>query len=1596
MFLMNPVRVSSLNNPLSMQRGLPPAQGLYDPARERDACGMGFIANIKGEKSHEIILKGIQILINLTHRGASGSDPDTGDGAGLLIQIPHKFFARELAAQGVTLPPAGEYGVGMVFLPVNRTQRLQCEGIFEQIVKEEGLEVLGWRDTPIDSNAIGRLARDSQPYIQQIFIGHPPGISQDALERKLYQIRKRVENEVAATDIRDRDFFYIPSLSCRTIIYKGLLLAPQIANFYKELSDPDVVSALCLVHQRFSTNTFPTWQLAHPFRYLCHNGEINTVRGNKNWMHAREATLNSKNFDDIDKIFPIVTPGGSDSSSLDNVVELLTLGGRELPHVMAMLIPEAWDQDATMDPSKKAFYEYHASLMEPWDGPAAVAFTDGRLIGATLDRNGLRPARYLVTKDGLLIMASETGVLPVKPEEIKYKGRLQPGKMLLANLEEGRIVPDDEIKAKLSGRQPYAEWLEKQQITMDQLPTPSRWHDTDFHTVLERQRAFGYTEEDLRMIMTPMAANGEEPVGSMGTDTPLACLSDRPQPLFHYFKQLFAQVTNPPIDPIREELVMSLQSYIGTERNIMEETPEHCHTLRLDHPILTNHDLEKLRNVRWGEFLATTLPTLFDANGTEKDLEEALDRLCRRASTAIEKGYRLLILSDRGVDHNSAPIPSLLALTAVHNHLVREGTRSQVALIVESGEPREVMHFCLLIGYGASAINPYLAIETLEDMEQKKLLPAGLTFQKALTNYKKAINKGLLKVFSKMGISTLQSYRGAQIFEAIGLNSEFVQKYFTGTASKIEGVGLDVIAREAKMKHDFAFRPNTKVNGLDIGGNYHFRVNGEFHSINPDSVAKLQHAVQQNKYETYEEYAKLIDEQNTKFCTLRGLMDFKWADKPLPLEDVEPATEIVKRFATGAMSFGSISKEAHETLAIAMNRMGGRSNTGEGGEDPARFPVMPNGDWKRSAIKQVASGRFGVTTEYLVNAEELQIKVAQGAKPGEGGQLPGHKIDENIARVRFAVPGVTLISPPPHHDIYSIEDLAQLIFDLKNVNSTARISVKLVSEVGVGTVAAGVAKAHADVILISGDTGGTGASPLTSLKHAGSPWELGLAETQQTLVMNDLRSRVRIQVDGKLQTGRDVAIGALLGAEEFGFSTAPLIAMGCIMMRKCHLNTCPVGIATQNPELRKKFEGTPENVINFFFFVAEQLRHIMAKLGFRRMEDMIGRTERLEMRKAISHWKAKSLSFDDIFYAPPVPQRVSRTCCIPQDHGLNEALDYRLIDHAREAIDHGTKVEFKLPIRNVHRTVGAMLSGEIAKKYGNEGLPHDTIQIEFTGSAGQSFGAFLSKGVTLRLEGDSNDYIGKGLSGGKIIVYPPKAADFQPEENIIIGNTAFYGATSGETYINGRAGERFCVRNSGATAVVEGVGDHGCEYMTKGLVLVLGTTGRNFAAGMSGGIAYVLDESGDFRSTRCNKAGVDLDKIEAQEDINTIKQLLERHHELTGSPKARWVLEHFGTMLPYFVKVFPHEYKRVLGFTRQAETAKQPAPPKASVPQPAPLQQANAAHEHPAPKAPAPPPATANASTHAAPTLHAAPARQAHPYSFHQKPNGPSKEVKRG
>jgi glutamate synthase (NADPH) large chain len=1485
---------------------------LYDPRTEHDACGIGFVADLTGNTSHDIITKGIEVLVNLAHRGACGCDPETGDGAGVTIQIPHDFFARECHKLGFDLPAEGAYGVGMVFLPVEPQPRFQCQGILDRIVQEEGLSVLGWRDTPVEADAIGRTARASQPYIEQIFISSANGMSRDELERKLYVIRKRVEEEIAGSDIRDRQFFYVPSMSSWTIVYKGLLLAPQIARFYTDLADPLTSSALCLVHQRFSTNTFPSWQLAHPFRYVCHNGEINTIRGNVNWMYARQSVLRSELFGDaIDRIFPIIQPGGSDSASLDNAVELLMLGGRSLPHVMAMLIPEAWDADTTMSAAKRAFYEYHASLMEPWDGPAAVAFTDGRLIGATLDRNGLRPARYLVTKQNLLIMASETGVLPVDPTDVVLRGCLEPGKMLLADLTQQRIIPDSELKEQLSARQPYAQWLSENQIRLDDLPEPPRTFGFNPQDIVQRQREFAYTDEDLRMIISPMAIAGEEPVGSMGTDTPPACLSDKPQPLFNYFRQLFAQVTNPPIDSLRESLVMSLTSYIGTERNILDETPQNCHTLKLDDPILTNRDLEKMRRVSHGDFLATMLPTLFRVDGGAKELERALDGLCRRASLAIQSGYTIIILSDRGFDEEYAPIPSLLALTAVHNHLVREKTRTQVALVVESGEPREVHHFCVLIGYGASAVNPYLVIETLEDLAGKGLLPEGMSFEKALTHYKKAVRKGLLKTMSKMGISTLQSYRGAQVFEALGLGKDVVDKYFTGTSSRIGGVGLEVLADEARMKHEFALRQvSHHVPELDLGGNYAYRVNGEQHLIEPLSIPRLQQAVRTSNAASFREYTRLVNNHSREMANIRGLLDFKKGTRSIPLEEVEPAAKIVKRFATGAMSYGSISKEAHEALAIAMNRIGGKSNTGEGGEDEERFVPDQDGNLRRSAVKQVASARFGVSAHYLVNADEIQIKIAQGAKPGEGGQLPGHKVDQFIAKTRNATAGVTLISPPPHHDIYSIEDLAQLIYDLKCVNQNARISVKLVAEYGVGTIAAGVAKAHADMILISGDSGGTGASPLSSIKHAGIPWEIGLAETQQVLVLNDLRSRVRLQTDGKLQTGRDVAIAALLGAEEFGFATTPLIAMGCIMMRKCHLNTCPVGIATQDPVLRAKFKGAPEHVVNFFFFIAEEVREIMAQLGFKTLDEMVGRVDMLQPRNDIDHWKARHVDLSSVLHNPAAPLRFGRRCQVSQDHGLEGAIDHELIQQAKPALEDGSAVSISVPIRNVHRAFGAMLSGEVAKTCGSKGLPDDTITISCTGSAGQSFGAFLAPGITLVLEGDANDYVGKGLSGGKLIVYPPKNSLYRPEDGTVVGNVVLYGATRGEAYVSGKAGERFAVRNSGASAVVESIGDHGCEYMTNGVVVVLGKTGRNFAAGMSGGLAYVLDETGEFAASLCNRDMVDLDPLD-ETDVDQLKHLIVRHRELTGSPRAQAILEQWSTTLPRFVKVFPHDYKRV-------------------------------------------------------------------------------------
>jgi glutamate synthase domain-containing protein 2/glutamate synthase domain-containing protein 1/glutamate synthase domain-containing protein 3 len=1497
--------------------GFPPAQGLYDPRHEHDACGMGFVANIRGKKSHDIIEQGLQVLVNLAHRGACGCDPETGDGAGILIQIPHSYFARECTKLGFTLPPAGRYGAGLVFLPVNRQARLQAEGILERIVAEEGLLVLGWRDTPVDPTAIGRMARGSQPYIEQIFIGCADEMEDDAFERKLYIVRKRAEAAVAESNLGAEELFYIPSLSSRTIVYKGLMIAHQLARFYPELSDSELITAMAMVHQRFSTNTFPSWQLAHPYRYIAHNGEINTIRGNVNWMNARQSIFASPLFGpDLQKLFPIIAPGGSDSASFDNAVELLLQSGRSLPHAIAMLIPEAWDGNPHLSRERRAFYEYHASLMEPWDGPAAIAFTDGRCIGATLDRNGLRPGRYVVTNDNLVVLASESGVLDIPPEEIKEKGRLQPGKMFLVDTVQGRIIPDDEVKQSLATRQPYAQWLEENLITLEKLPEPVRIQPHDADTLVSRQRTFGYTDEDLRFILDVMAAKGEEPVGSMGTDTPLACLSDKPQLLFNYFKQLFAQVTNPPIDPIREDLVMSLTSYIGGEGNILDEIPGNCQLLKLSHPVLTNRDLEKLRRVSRGDLLTTMLHSVFPAAEGASGLGRSVEELCRRASLAVRAGYTLLILSDRGIDNGYAPIPSLLALAAVHNHLIREETRNQVALIVESGEPREVMHFALLLGYGASAVNPYLAIESVEQRARLGYVDGDVAPEAAVQNYVSAIKKGLLKTFSKMGISTLQSYQGAQVFEAVGLSRDLVEPYFCGTSSRIGGIDLAVVAEEALARHRFAHDDRVGESEVWMGGQYQHRTKGEYHLINPQTISKLQHAVRQGNPATFQEYTDLIDSENRELCTLRGLMKLKHADDPVPLDEVEPAKDIVKRFATGAMSFGSISKEAHETLAIAMNRIGGRSNTGEGGEDAERFKPDADGNNRRSAVKQVASARFGVTTHYLVNADELQIKMAQGAKPGEGGQLPGHKVDEVIARLRNSTPGVSLISPPPHHDIYSIEDLAQLIYDLKNVNPAARISVKLVAEVGVGTVAAGVAKAHADVILISGDSGGTGASPLSSIKHTGIPWELGLAETQQTLLLNDLRSRVRLQTDGKLQTGRDVVIAALLGAEEFGFATTPLIAMGCVMMRKCHLNTCSVGIATQDPVLRKRFQGQPEHVVNFFFFLAEQVRKHMASMGFRTFDEMVGRVDMLEVRDLQGHWKTRGLDLSAILHAPTLPGRVARRCTKQQEHGTESAMDVYLVDQTKAALNERMSLDLSLPIRNLHRSVGTMLSGEVARRYGPEGLPNDTIRINFDGSAGQSFGAFLAHGVTLNLVGDANDYVGKGLSGGLIVVRPPQNSALLPEENIIVGNVVLYGATSGEAYFSGIAGERFAVRNSGATAVVEGVGDHGCEYMTNGTVVVLGACGRNFAAGMSGGRAFVYDPQGDFADKCCNRSSVDLDPVLEEADEKLLRRLIDRHRELTGSPRAKLLLDNWTEALSSFVLVFPHELKRVLGVPR--------------------------------------------------------------------------------
>ncbi|MBM3942284.1 MAG: glutamate synthase large subunit [SAR202 cluster bacterium] len=1490
--------------------------GLYSPEQEHDACGVGVVANIKGRQSHEIVQEGLQVLVNLGHRGACGCDPDTGDGAGILIQMPHRFFQQECPRLGITLPALGEYGVAMAFLPPQHQARGRCQELMERVIRQEGLEFLGWREVPIDPARQGRDARKVQPYICQMFIGKGgQNLDSDQLDRRLYLARKVIEHSAKDCGLSEAeaDYFYICSMSSKTIVYKGLLKSEQISGFYLDLADPALVSAFALVHSRFSTNTLGHWKLAHPYRFLAHNGEINTLRGNLNWMHARESQLQSPLFgNEIKKIPPVMTPGASDTASFDNALELLVMGGRDLEHAMLMMIPEAWEQHESMPQEFKDFYEYHSCLMEPWDGPAMMVSSDGRSVCAVLDRNGLRPFRYTITTDDKLIMASEAGVLEVPPEQAREKGRLQPGRMFLVDMEEGRIIGDTELKQKLAGRQPYGQWLKYNKLSLDDLPAGQPAPEFSDATLRQQQRAFGFTTEELRMITTPMAHAGAEAVGSMGCDTPLAVLSDQPQLLFNYFKQLFAQVTNPPLDAIREELVTSLEAFIGCGQNLLAETPQHCRQLKVKHPIISNEDLQKLCQLTTGDIRAAVLPTLFDAHAGPGALKGALDNLCAQASQAILDGHSIIILSDRGVDHRWAAIPSLLATAAVHHHLIREGTRTRAGLVVESGEPREVHHFSLLVGYGAGAVNPYVALDTVRELAQHGELN-GTKPDYAVKNFIKANEKGLLKVMSKMGISTVQSYRGAQIFEAVGLNRDLVDNYFTWTASRVEGVGLDVVEDETLRRHRAAFdAPRVAANiDLETGGFYQWRRHGEFHQWNPDAIAKVQYAAKANSFESFQDFSRTVNDQSRKMATLRGLLEFKTGAAPVPLEEVESAKEIVRRFASGAISLGSISREAHETIAIAMNRMGARSNTGEGGEDFHRYTPDPNGDFRRSAIKQVASGRFGVTPNYLVNATDLQIKMAQGSKPGEGGQLPGHKVDEYIGWVRRTTPGVELISPPPHHDIYSIEDLAQLIHDLKNINPQARIHVKLVSEVGVGTIAAGVSKGHADVVLISGHDGGTGASPESSIKYAGLPWELGLAETQQVLVANDLRSRIVVQTDGQLKTGRDAAIAFLLGADEIGFATAPLIVSGCIMLRKCHLNTCSVGIATQDPVLRRRFAGKPEYVINYFFFVAEEVRQIMAQLGFRTVNEMIGRVDLLDTHAAVEHWKARGLDFSRILYRHPRSDEVATHCCQKQDHGLEQALDHALIAQARPALEQRQPVEIDLPIRNSNRTVGAMLSGEIAKRYGEDGLPPGTIKIRLTGSAGQSFGAFLAPGVDVRLEGDTNDYMGKGMGGGRIVVVPPAAAAFVPEDNIIVGNVVLYGATGGRVFIRGKAGERFCVRNSGVHAVVEGVGDHGCEYMTGGIVVALGKTGRNFAAGMSGGIAFVYDADGDF-AHRFNSGMADLETVTDPEDIALLRLLVEEHLQLTGSAPAQRILQAWDQALPRFKKVMPRDYRRVL------------------------------------------------------------------------------------
>jgi glutamate synthase (NADPH/NADH) large chain len=1512
------------------ERDFEGSRGLYDPQWEHDSCGIGAVVNISGQREHRIVEYAKQVLLNLQHRGASGADETTGDGAGILLQLPHRFFAEEAKRRKIALPAPGQYAVGMLFLPREEKLRQWCESLLGQTIREGGFEVLGWRDVPTCNRRLGQIARSAEPVIRQVWIDGQ-GLAEEELERRLFLVRKRAERRIwRELGAQAEDSFYVVSMSCRTITYKGMFLAWQLFDYYPDLADPRMETALAIVHQRYSTNTFPCWRLAQPFRMIAHNGEINTLRGNINRIRSYEKIMSSPLLGErLEEIFPIIDPGGSDSSAFDNTLELLVRAGRSVPHALMMMVPEPFGERYHMSTDRRAFYEYHAAIMEPWDGPAAILFTDGRLVGGTLDRNGLRPCRYVVTQDGLAVLASEVGVIEFPPEQIRQKGRLQPGRMFLVDTQQGRILRDNEIKSAIIRQKPYRRWLEENRIELRGLFQPTRTlASSDPERLLERLRAFGYTREEMRMILAPMARDGQEPVGSMGTDTPLAVLSDRPELLFHYFKQLFAQVTNPPIDPLREGLVMSLMSFTGKQQNLLDETPLHCRQLKLPHPILTPQDMERLRAANRPDFKAAVLDILFpaDASAPAQALEQALENLLAQAEQAIRDGASLLILSDRRMSAQQAAIPSLLAVSAMHHGLLERRLRHEVGLVVESGEPREVMHFCLLCGYGANAIHPYLAFEALAKLQADGDLPPNVELGQLVDQYITAVKKGILKTMSKMGISTLRSYHGAQQFEAIGLDRSVIDRYFPGTASRIGGINLNTLAEETLRRHREAFQPRPPGTlPLDYGGDYHFRHDGQRHLWNPTTVTRLQHAVIDNDPAAYAEYARAINDQSRALYTLRGLFEFTPGD-PVPLEEVEPATEIVKRFFTGAMSHGSISKEAHETLALAMNRLGSMSNTGEGGEDPARYRPLPEGDSLNCGIKQVASARFGVTIEYLSQARILQIKIAQGAKPGEGGQLPGHKVTEEIARLRHATPGVTLISPPPHHDIYSIEDLAQLIYDLKAANPEAFVSVKLVAEVGVGAVAAGVAKANADEVLISGYDGGTGASPWSSIKHAGIPWEIGLAETQQTLVRNGLRDRIYVQVDGQMRTGRDVVIGALLGAERFGFGTSALVSLGCILMRKCHLGTCPVGIATQDPKLRKRFAGKPEYVIRFLLFVAEEVRQLMAQLGFRRFDEMIGRVDRLCCRRAIEHWKAKGLDLSAIFAPPENPSGCSLRRTRPQTDLHQDHLDRIILPLVAPALERQEPVRLEMPIRNVHRAVGATLSHQVVRKYGAKGLPDGTIEITFRGSAGQSFGAFLAPGITLRLIGDANDYLGKGLSGGRIVVQTPPGSSFDPKENVIAGNTLLYGATSGEVFINGLVGERFAVRNSGAVAVVEGVGDHACEYMTGGLVVVLGQTGRNFAAGMSGGIAYVLDEHQLF-DTLCNLDMVDIESLWTQEDLQTLHALIQRHYQWTGSRQAQRILDNWAEMSGKFVKVMPIDYRKALQRQREQERVRQDGVP---------------------------------------------------------------------